>query len=403
MPALEDIIQQRLAALNARHLRRVPQPAVRGPGARVKRAGRELVSFGCNDYLGLSRHPRVIAAAQDATGRYGAGAGASRLITGEHPLYAELESRLARWHEAPAACVFGSGYLANLGAITALIGGDDLIVADKLAHACMIDGARLSGARFRRFAHNDTAHLARLLERERASYANCLIVSEAVFSMDGDRAPVAELAALAERYDAWLLIDAAHDVHAPASAAPRREWAQGHVLIGTLSKALGAYGGYVCGSQALIDYLKTSARALMFTTGLPPGVLAAAAEALDILAESPALCARPLSHARLFTRRLGMPEAHSAIVPVMIGEAAAALALSEALAADGILASAIRPPTVPPGTARLRFAFSAAHAQADIRRAADVLAARMPDAFGPRAVSPSPALRERRPLPAGES
>jgi 8-amino-7-oxononanoate synthase len=386
MPALDDILHERLEALKSSHLLRSLRPLERGNFPMVERGGKSLISFSCNDYLGLSHHPAVIEAAIRATEQYGAGAGASRLVTGEHPLYAELETRLARWHGTEAACVFGSGYLANLGTISALMGEGDLILADKFSHACMLDGARLSGAALKRFAHNDLTHLETLLAKYRSVHKHCLILTEAVFSMDGDRAPLEALAVLAARHDAWLLIDGAHDlsrhcerseaIHANLTASggkwiaavaslPRND---GTLWVGTLSKTLGSYGGYVCGSRVLIDYLKTSARSLIYTTALPPGVIAAAAAAIDFINDNPDILQQPIQKARLFTRMMELPEAQSAIVPLIIGEAEEALRQSALLEEAGFLVTAIRPPTVPPGTARLRFAFCAQHEQVDIER-----------------------------------
>ena len=214
MPALDDSLRQKISLLESKHQRRVLEPTESLGGAAVRRKGRELISFSGNDYLGLSQHPAVIAAGQKALGEYGAGAGASRLVTGNHPYYEELESALSSYKKTESACIFGSGYLANIGTITALVGKGDLIVADKLVHACMIDAARLSGATLIRFAHNNTAHCRMLLEANRHEHHNCLLLTETVFSMDGDRAPLAELSALAKEFDGWLMADDAHGLAA---------------------------------------------------------------------------------------------------------------------------------------------------------------------------------------------
>ncbi len=197
MPALDDSLQQKLQVLQAKQQKRTLKPTGRMAGVKVRRDGKELISFSCNDYLGLSHHPEVVAAAKAALDKYGAGAGASRLVTGNYPLYDELETALAAYKHTAAACVFGSGYLANIGAIPALVGKGDLIVADKLVHACMLDGARLSGATLMRFAHNNLEHCRMLLEAARGEHHHCLILTETVFSMDGDRAPLEEIKALA--------------------------------------------------------------------------------------------------------------------------------------------------------------------------------------------------------------
>jgi 8-amino-7-oxononanoate synthase len=365
MPALNDILTQKLQILEAKHQKRALTPSFRHDGVYVTRGDKKLLSFSCNDYLGLSQHPRVIAAAAAALKKYGSGAGASRLVTGDSPLYDELESLLSRHKETEAAVVFGSGYLANIGAIPALVGKNDLILADKLSHACIIDGARLSGATMLRFAHNNTAHCRMLLENNRAEYQNCLIVTEEIFSMDGDPAPLSELAGLTREYDAWLMTDGAHSLTCQKTEAD--------IKMGTLSKAFGSYGGYICGSRTLVEYLKNAARSLIFSTGLPPASLAAAIEALKIINEEPGLAAKSLDNARLFTNILGLPPAQSSIVPLILEENDKALAASALLAEKGFLVSAIRPPTVPENTARLRFTFSALHTREQVEKLCSVI------------------------------
>jgi len=366
MPSIVQVARAELARDERRSQFRSIVTTERLGGARVRRGGREFVSFSCNDYLGLAHHPEVVAAARKALGRYGAGAGASRLLTGSHPVYAELESLLAELKEAERALVFGSGYLANLGVINALAGKDDLILADRLCHASILDAARLSGATVERYVHQSLGDCEARLARHRASFRRCLIVTETVFSMDGDRAPVSGLGALARAHDAWLLTDDAHGLGI-CSSDPA------DVQIGTLSKAVGSYGGYVCARAEVIALLENRARSLIYSTGLPPATVAAAAAGLRILRDDPGLRARPLENARRFTDALGCEPAQSAIVPVVVREPERALAASALLAANGLLAVAIRPPTVPPGTARLRFAFSAQHEAEPIERAAALL------------------------------
>lgn len=355
---LDDILSQKLQVLEAKKLKRTPMSNFRHDGVFVERDGKKLSSFSCNDYLGLSQNKRVIEAGINALKTYGAGSGASRLVTGECPLYSELETLLAQHYGAEEACVFGSGYLANIGTIPALVGKNDLIIADKFAHACIIDGAKLSGATLLRFAHNNTEHCRLLLENNRAEYQNCLIITESVFSMDGDTAPLAEISELAEEYNAWLMTDNAHLLSSPPFPST--------IKMGTLSKAIGSYGGFVCGSKTLIEYIKTSARSLIFSTALPPATLATAIEALKIIKEQPELCQKSLENARIFTDILGLPQAQSAIVPLIIGENDKALVASKMLAEKGFLVAAIRPPTVPENTARLRFTFSALHTREQI-------------------------------------
>jgi 8-amino-7-oxononanoate synthase len=368
MPSLDDFATQKLADLERAHLRRALIATDRLDGLWVERNGRRLLSFSCNDYLGLSQHPALKAAAIAAIERYGVGAGASRLVTGNHPLYAALEERLARLKGAAEASVFGSGYLANSGIAQALVGRDDLILIDALAHSSLWAGVRLSRAEVQTFRHNDTAHARALLASHRSNHRRALVVTEGVFSMDGDRAPVCELAALAREFDAWLMVDDAHDLDFGAAAR-----ADVPLRIGTLSKAIGAYGGYVCASQPVIELLRNRARTLVYSTGLPPAVVAAAIAAIDLIEREPALLALPIAKAKAFTRAAGLPQAQSAIVPVVIGEATAALQASQRLEAAGFLVVAIRPPTVPEGTARLRLTFSAGHPDSEIARLADIM------------------------------
>jgi 8-amino-7-oxononanoate synthase len=365
MPALAEVAREKLQALDAQGRRRVLKSSQREEGVMVVRGGKRLISFSCNDYLGLAQHAQVKAAAIGVTEKYGTGAGASRLITGNHPLYAELETKIAAWKGTERALVFGSGYLTNTGVIPAFMGKGDLILADKLVHACLIDGAMLSGAKLVRFKHNDVEDCRRLLEAQRKKHPHCLIVTDEVFSMDGDLAPLAELAALARAHGAWVMADGAHSFAGKHVAVD--------IYTGTLSKALGSYGGYVAASREVIDYLATQARSFMFSTGLPPAVVAAALAALDLLTGNPALAGMPLARARLFTSLLGLPPAQSAIVPLLLGEESRALAAAAKLEEAGYLVAAIRPPTVPPGTSRLRFAFSALHTQEDVQKLAGMI------------------------------
>lgn len=345
MATLPEFCATRLQVLEARHARRVLRAPSQG-----------LISFASNDYLGLSDHPEVLAAQAAVVST---GAGASRLVTGNHAHYAPLEAQLATMKGTKAALVFGSGYLANLGSIAALMGPRDLILADKLAHACILDGAQLSGATLKRFRHNDVAHAQALLDAHRGAYERTLIVTEHIFSMDGDKAPLAALKKLAILYDCWLMVDDAHGVfeHPPIEA---------DLWMGTLSKAVGAYGGYVAAKREVVDYLATSARSFIFSTGLPPATCAAALAALNIIAREPARRVRPLVLAQRVTKALGLPDAQSAIVPVLLGSSEAALEASAVLQEKGLLAVAIRPPTVPPNTARLRLTFTAAHTDAEV-------------------------------------
>jgi 8-amino-7-oxononanoate synthase len=374
MNSLQSFAEGKLAELEAKTLKRTLAPTHRIDGVWVERGGRSLISFSCNDYLGLSHDPRVKAAAIAAIETHGAGAGASRLITGDTPLLSELEARLAAWKGTEAACVFGSGYLANTGIIPTFIGPGDLIIVDELAHACIWAGAQLSGAEVVQMRHNDIAHLEALLREHRRGARRAMVATDGVFSMDGDLAPLGRMSELCLAHDAWLLNDDAHGLGVVAGgrgSVHAFPGAQVPFQMGTLSKAVGAYGGYLCASQAVIDLIKTRSRTVVYSTGLPPAAAGAAIAALDIIATDPALCGEPVRKARLFTTALGLPAAQSPIVPLIIGEAEAALSASRVLQDQGFLVVPIRPPTVPAGTARLRIAFSAAHPDEQVLRLAE--------------------------------
>jgi 8-amino-7-oxononanoate synthase len=376
MLSLQNFAEDRLAGLEGRGQRRGVETTDRGGGVWVERGGRRLLSFSCNDYLGLSQHPRVKAAAIAAVEAHGVGAGASRLVTGDHPPMGRLEARLAAWKGTEDAVVFGSGYLANAGIIPTLIGPGDLLIVDALAHACIWAGSRLAGAEVVTLRHNDPAHLDEILTARRSRFRRALVATDGVFSMDGDLAPLDRLAEACARHDAWLLSDDAHGLgvlaegHGSAALFPGADIP---LQMGTLSKAVGGYGGYLCASKAVVALMRSRARTLVYSTGLPPASAAAAVAALEIIAENPALCAQPVQHARTFTKALKLPLAESPIVPVILGASETALAASKALREQGLLVVAIRPPTVPDGTARLRIAFSALHTDADVARLIDAV------------------------------
>ena len=377
MQSLEVFAAEKLAALEAKHLRRVLIDTAREDGIWMVRGGKKLLSFSCNDYLNLTQHPLVKEAAIAAIQEFGVGAGASRLVTGNHPLFSRLEARLAKLKGADAACVFGSGYLANTGIIPTFVGRNDLILVDELAHACIWTGAQVGGTKTVGFRHNDLDHLTELLEAHRSQHKHTLIATDGVFSMDGDLAPLLDLGDLAGQFDAWLLSDDAHGIgvvgNGRGSTFAREKKADVPLQMGTLSKAIGGYGGYICASEPVIDLIKTRARTLIYSTGLPPANVAAALAALDIIENEPDYVALPLQKAQAFTRRTGLPEAVSPIVPVVIGDAEKALVASGMLEGEGYLVTAIRPPTVPQGTARLRITFTAAHPDADIAKLADIV------------------------------
>ena len=304
-------------------------------------------------------------------------------MTGNHPLYRRASKRkLAAFKGTEAACVFGSGYLANIGVIPALLGKGDLVAIDELAHACLWSGARMTGATVLSFPHNDSDGFAALLARDRRQYRHAKIATEGVFSMDGDRAPLPALSRTAKAHDAWLLVDDAHGFgvlgNGRGTSFAESEPIDVPLQIGTLSKALGSYGGYLCASEAVIDLMRSRARSLIYSTGLPPATIAAATAALDIVMREPELTALPLQKARRFTTALNLPEAQSAIVPVILGDDTAALEASQTLEREGFLVTAIRPPTVPDGTARLRVTFCAQHRDDDIDRLAALIGGLLP-------------------------
>lgn len=373
---------ERLAQLEATGLRRrlAAWPAT---GGRLPGPGRPLLNFSSNDYLGLARHPRVVEAACAALRRFGAGATASRLVCGNLDLHEELERRLADLKRCPSALVFASGYAANVGLLSALAGRGDTVLADRLAHASLLDGARLSGARLRRFRHNDPDHLEALLKE--AGAGRRWIVTESVFSMDGDLAPLGDVWRLAQEHDAALIVDEAHatGIYGPGGAGRTAELsspAENLIAMGTLSKALGAQGGFVAGSVRLREWLIQSARSLIYSTGLTPAAAGGAIGALDALAAEPGLGASLRRRSAAFRRALraggvDAPAGDSPIIPLIVGDARQAIELSRRLAEAGILAVAIRPPTVPPGTARLRFSLSLNLSEDETMAAAAVVAA----------------------------
>ncbi|TRY25744.1 8-amino-7-oxononanoate synthase [Brevibacillus sp. LEMMJ03] len=337
--------------------------------------GRRLFNLSSNDYLGLAGDPRIADAARQAAEQWGAGAAASRLICGNHRWYADLEERLAEWKQREAALVFANGYMANLGVIAALVGREDAVFSDRLNHASIVDGIILSRARHYRYRHNDPEHLEHLLKKH-AGHRRALIVTDAVFSMDGDAAPLRELVELKARYGAMLMVD---EAHAGGVRGRRGEGLchelglhdQVDVIMGTFSKAFGVYGAYVCADRVLIDYLVTKTRPLIYSTGLPPMVVAAVRRALEVVQEEGWRRTRLRENSAWFRRRLRtcgfeVGEGDSPIIPWIVGDNRQALRLSQRLEERGIAAVAIRPPTVPEGTARIRFSLMATHTREEL-------------------------------------
>ncbi|MBI3149098.1 MAG: 8-amino-7-oxononanoate synthase [Betaproteobacteria bacterium] len=366
---LEEDLAARAAAGLKRQRRVVETPA----GVRLRVDGREVLAFGSNDYLGLANHPKIAAALQQGVGTWGVGAGASHLLTGHYAVHEELEQALAQWVGLPRALAFSTGYLANLGVIPALVGRNDAVFGDRLNHASLHDGALLARAEFERYAHNDVADLARRLEACPARRK--LVATDAVFSMDGDLAPLRELLAVAEAHDAWLLVDDAHGFGVLGEgrgalahfglASPRL------IYMGTLGKAAGVCGAFVAGTDTVIETLLQSARSYVFTTASPPALARAACASLEVMRDEPqrhrALASRiaQLKEGLAGTRWSLLPS-DTPIQPLLVGDNESVLALSAALWEQGFWVPAIRPPTVPKGTARLRISLSAEHGAADV-------------------------------------
>ena len=372
--SLKGFALEKLQALRDKHLLRTLIDTERRPRTRIRQQSKDLVSFACNDYLGLSHHPSVIEASREATRTYGAGAGASRLITGNNPLYAGLETALAKIKDTEDAVVFGSGYLANVGVIPTLAARHDLILMDELCHACLFAGATLARCRTIRYRHKDTGQLSGLLDEHRSAHRHCLVLTDGVFSMDGDRAPVDELLQICEVHDAWLMTDDAHGLGVIENGRGSG-FINGRALpvplqMGTLSKAVGAYGGYLCTNRDVAELIRNRARSLHYTTGLPPGTLAAATAALELIATDKSLVNKPVARARRFAAQLNLEVPESPIVPIVLGDSRRTSRAAEALRERGFLVAAIRPPTVPVGTARLRLTFSAEHGEDEVDRLA---------------------------------
>lgn len=375
-------IEARLAELEQQGLRRRLR-LVSGPqGPRVLLDDRPVLLLCSNNYLGLADHPRVREAAAEAAMRWGVGAGASRLVSGTMTVHRRLEERLAEWEGAEACVLFGSGYLANLGVLGALAGSGDTVYSDELNHASLIDGCRLSRAQVVVYRHLDTEHLAWQLHRHNGR-GRRLIATDAVFSMDGDIAPLAEIVELAREHDARTVVD---EAHATGLLGPGGRGAvaaaglQGEVdvVVGTLSKSLGSYGAYVCATAQMTDYLVNSARSLIFSTAPGPPAVAGALAALDLLQEHAERVEHLHSAARALREALaaeGFPVApgEMPIVPVVVGSEEDTMRLCQAALERGVFAQGIRPPTVPAGTSRLRLAAMATHTPAELRQAARTL------------------------------
>ncbi len=356
-------------------------PKIRGfPGRLIMVDGRGALNFSANNYLDLAGHPAVIEACIEYLGRYGVGSTASRLIAGNNSPFEEIESFMARWKGTEAAIFFGSGYQANIGVITALTGENDLVASDALNHASIVDGCRLSRARTCVYPHKDLDRLEEILREP--GFRRKIVVTESIFSMDGDRAPLKAIQGLCRRYGAALMVDEAHATGVRGSHGQGLAAEQGvvpEIQMGTLSKAAGTYGAYVAGSRQLIEMLTNRARSLIYTTGMPPAIAGAALAALRIVASDQGVARRRgLQHnvaffADLLLTRMGRRVDPSHIVPFIIGDSRRTIEVSAACLNEGIFVHGIRYPTVPEGSARLRFTLMSAHTEEDLTRAVDVL------------------------------
>ena len=372
-------IKEELSQIHDKKLFRLLTELETGQSPEVTIDGKKYVLLGSNSYLGLSVDPKVVEAARLALEKYGTGSGGSRLVSGSSDLHRVLEHRIAEFKNTEAAILFSSGYLANIGTISALVGSNDIIYSDELNHASIIDGARLSRASVRIYKHLDLNHLKELLESDKDKNCKRLIVTDSVFSMDGDLVPLPELVEISERYSCMLMID---EAHATGVLGKRGSGATEHygvedrvpVVMGTLSKAIGSLGGYIAGSQVLIDFIRNRVRSYIFDTSLPPASVAASIAAIDIIQNEPERREHLWNLVNQF--KSGITEtgltilpSHSAIIPVLIGEAEPALNFAKALREYGVFTPAVRPPSVPHGMCRIRVTIMAKHNERHIRRA----------------------------------
>jgi 8-amino-7-oxononanoate synthase len=383
--SFQEKLTDELAEIDSADLRRTVREVASAQGARVELEGREVLNFSSNDYLGLANHPALKEVAVEVIKKFGAGAGAARLISGSQSPHHELERALAAFKGTEAALAFSSGYAAALGTIPALVGQGDVVVLDKLVHASLVDAAKLSGAKLRVCKHNDLADLARILEWATGHGGRTLVVAESVYSMDGDLAPLLNLVELKEQHGAWLMLDEAHatGLYGEGRRGVAEEFGVGdrvEVQMGTLGKALGAAGGYICGSNELIDLLRHRARSFVFSTAPMPAQASSARAGIEVV-QSPEGEQR---RTRLWSlvdelkngiiaRGWKLPVVQSAILPLMVGAEAEAVALSERLLEAGVFVPAIRYPTVARGEARLRITVSAAHSSNDINKLLEAL------------------------------
>lgn len=356
-------LQKRIENLKSDNLYRKLTSCQNLPNNEVMIDGRKYLSFCSNDYLSLAFNEEIQKITQKAIEKYGSGGLSSRYIYGDNELYQKLEEKISQMNQKDSAIIFGSGYLTNIGVIPALCNKSDLILADKLSHSCLIDGAKLSGSKFTRFAHNNLESLENLLKKHRKNHQKCLIITETIFSMDGNLGKINEIIAIAKKYDCFLLTDNAHGLGVINEKYDKYNL---HLKVGTFSKSCSGYGGYVCADKIIIDYLRNFSKSAIYSTALPPAILANNLKALEII-EKGNLTKELWENIDYFCDLMNIKNQESAIIPIIIGDARKTLEFSEKLKEKGFLISAIRPPTVAIGKSRLRITITASHKKSNLK------------------------------------
>ena len=374
---VKHIFYNEIRKIKATSQLRILNESYRSRDSKVLRNGKRLISFSCNDYLGLTQNETLINASINAIKKYGTGAGASRLVSGNHPLYTKLENLISNFKLGESTCVFGSGFLTNTGVIPAIASKNDLIVYDELSHASTNLGIKLSKAKNIKFMHNDNNHVENILKKNRSQYRSCFLLTEGVFSMDGDTADLKALSFLAKKYNASIILDDAHGFgvlgEGRGSQFEFKPTPEILVQIGTLSKAAGSYGGFTVAPKIINDLMHNKARSLIYTTGLPPATVAASIAAINIIRTDKKLVKKPLENAVTFCKEAQLPMPQSSIVTLILGTEKKTLKASRIIEKEGFYVGAIRPPTVPPNTSRLRFTFCANHKKNEIIKLAKII------------------------------
>jgi len=369
-----DFIKEELAGIKEAGLFRTLRSIEEGKGARVKIRGKELINFCSNNYLGLAGHSEVVRRTREILKKHGVGSGASRLVSGNFEIHDELEAKISKYEGTPASIVFPTGYMANLGTMQALVGAGDAVIIDRLNHASIIDGAKISGAKLLVYPHRNMEDLEHILKNAQI-FKKRLIVTDHIFSMDVDIAPADKLADLAVKYKSMLMLDTAHSTGILDLKIKDKS---NVIIMGTLSKSIGSLGGFISGSRDLIDYLRNKARSFIYTTGLPPAIAAASLASFDIIEKDNSYKEKLWDMVNYLKKKIQPLNfdtigSETQIIPLMIGDARMAVDISNRLYSSGIFLSAIRPPTVPKGTSRLRMTVTAMHSKDDIDHLASKL------------------------------